>query len=151
MSEIYEIADAVAAKLTAAVTATTLTPAFSPRRVYLPIAELTALNDLSVLVMPSKDSLTVLSRGGMLEDISIDVGVLQHLPANVDASLSNANSSIDPLLKLSRAIAVLYKPGDSAASAAWVGTQYPLLFDTDRLKDDRVFQAVITFTFKQAQ
>lgn len=153
MSEIYEVADAVTAAVGVVLLNSTLSAinTVTPNRVYLPIAELTALDTLTVRVFPTKDDIAVVSRDGSIETIEIQVGILKHLAAASDPTKPSANAAIDPLIQLARSIALMYRPGSVAGTAIWTGTKYPLMFDTVRLKTKRVFLAVITFTFTQAQ
>lgn len=150
MSEIYEVADAVKDALNAA-SFNIGAVAFEAERVYVALEELTALDSLTVLVVPISDEVTQAARDLVTEDIAIRVGVIQHLPATAgDVTTPAANTAIDPLVQLCRQIALLYAPGTSAGDALWRRTVDKPIFDYARLSKDRVFFGQITFTFKQA-
>lgn len=143
-SSLDAIADGVVTKLNAAPLGATA------ERVYLPMEDLTALDTLHLLVTIADDEISVLSRDDALEEITIHVGVLKHLPAGTVANRATGNAVIDPLVALCRQIALLYEPGDVSADAIWLKTSYSPVCDRDRLKTLRVFFGVIAITFRQA-
>lgn len=154
MSEIYEIADAVAAALNAAPFAASILPnVFTATRQYVPLIDIKSLagTNLKVLVVPKSDDLELITRDSISDDVSIDVGIIKRLTTAADPTDPAANAEIDPLVKLCRQIAKLYLPSSKAGDAVWHMTKYAPIFDSERLRLDRTFVAVVTYTFEQAQ
>ena len=146
MSEIDQVADAVAAALNAggfALGATAL-------RVAAPLVEGDAIDALTVYVVPKADEVSVLSREATAEDLQIDVGVFRRLAAGVDPKAPAGNAAVDPLVRLCRRIATtLFEPGGLAAEAIWLKSEYPLLYDQEKLRTERLFAGVVTLHFRQ--
>lgn len=162
MSEIYEIADAVKARMLAPASpgpVGILTPTnglwpasfyVTPTRTYRPSTELATLGPMMVAILPTADNVTKGSRTSKIEDITINVGVLSKIDGGTDPAAEIGNDVLDPLVKFCRAVALMFSSGDMAGDAVWTESKYPVMFDTERLKKERVFLAIITFTFKQA-
>lgn len=162
MSEIYEIADAVAAALNDA-DFNGAPLSFEAVRVYLPLQREELLiadpgsggPEPTVLVAPHGDDIEPLHRDDRAEDIEIGVGVYQKLTATTDPTALAGNTILDPLLQFCRNLALVFGPntdqGDvqTAGDGVWIKTKYSPLYDWAALKDKRIFLAVIKFTFRQ--
>lgn len=155
MKELYEIADDVTANLNGK----GLQPTFTAIRIYCPRTKLEemATTTLQVLVFPARDDISIQSRDSLNEEIMVSVGVLQKIGPAYDPTKTSGNAGIDPLVKLSRAIARLYRCGQNPAGfkvvpgdPAFIKMNFPLAFDGAWLIDQRIFLSVINFTFRQA-
>ncbi len=150
MSEIYQVADAVAAAINAAPFASAGgVPLFVARRVYAVRLGLATVERPMVFVVPRADDVSAPDRDGLEEDLHLTVFVLQAVDADVDAAEPASNAGLDPLLQLCRRVALLFGPGDQAAGTWWSGSLYAPMFDVQRLENDRLFLGVIHLTFKQ--
>jgi hypothetical protein len=150
MSEIYQIADAVVAAIQAATLPVT---GLMPQRIYMPREELEDLSPSAkptVLVYPQLDGISLVARDTLNEDVTINVALIQALPAGTVPYTVAANAVIDPLVQLARSIALtVFAPGSNAAGAGWVETKYPLVCNSDYLRTKTAFLAIIHFKFRQ--
>lgn len=161
-AEIYEICDAVVAAINA------ISPfgsiSFTAQRYYFPLLDLPAISQsgnsaAQIVVMPTKDDISLIDRDETgYEQIQIEVAVMAKFSATIDPTNPSSNASIDPYVKLSRAVAMIFIPGsvvtiasgpNTGQQAQWMETKWPLTFDAKRLKDDRLLQSMITYTFFQ--
>lgn len=129
---------------------------FTPKRVYDPTLtreylETLGTNVVAVLVVARDDTRTRLDRGSNQNEIKIDVGIRKALPQTCDPTSEDANTVLDALMDFTESIKAYLEPSPTysgvlpATGAAWVRTETPAIYDLS----DRVFQPVITFTFKK--
>lgn len=143
MSQLGDIADGVKTALNAA----GFSPAFTAERVYLPLATLEGLEALQVLVVPKSRLLAKQARKiSQSQDVQIDVGILKRISA--DPTTVAANAELDPLVALAESVMGLYGAGDSAGLGKWFATDNEILYDQDKLLQQKTFLTVVTFTFK---
>lgn len=149
MSEIYEVADAVAQLLKGGTWPNS--SKLDPERAYVPTVDLAKLakSELRVFVVIAADEITVASRDGNQEEIQINIGLLQKLEPADDPRDVVDNEAVDPLLQLARAIALFFKPGIKAGDAVFTDSKYPVPYDSERLNVDHIFFAVIALKFVQ--
>lgn len=146
-AEIDEIADAVKDALNDDAFDLGATAA----RVYWPQRDEEVADVLRVMVVPQVDEVSPLCREDQQEDVRVNVGVLKRLEG-VDPTDPSGNATIDPLVRLCRRIALrLYKPGEEAGDtgARMIESKYSVIADPAFLKDERMFLAITTFTFRQ--
>lgn len=129
---------------------------FTPKRVYDPTLtreylESLAANTVAMLVLAKEDERTRLDRGSNQNQIKIDVGIRKALTRECDPVSEDANTELDALMDFAEQVKAYLEPSTSysgilpTTGAAWVKTETPAIWDLS----DRVFQPVITFTFKK--
>jgi hypothetical protein len=137
------IADAVAADLRAA----SLSLSVPAVRLYLPKVKLADLQDLRVSVVPRTDVGTRTDRTNRSQqDYQIDVGIQRKLDYTQPEELE---AVAVPLMRLREEIADFYKTHNlgSGRTEKWIKSeQFP--YSPEHLEKERVFLAVVTFTFR---
>jgi hypothetical protein len=129
---------------------------FTPKRVYDPTLtreylETLATNAVAVLVVARDDTRTRRDRGSNQNEIKVDVGIRKALTRETDPTSEDANTELDALMDFAEQVKAYLEPSVSysgilpTTGAAWVRTETPAIYDLS----DRVFQPVITFTFKK--
>ena len=116
-------------------------------RLYVPVFTLVNLASLKVPVVPRTVTTTVATRGRLQEvEMGIDVGIMQQVadltPASCDPLAGLCQEVSDFLLTTPLSTAV----GQFKPSA--VGLANTPVFDPDNLDAARVFQSVISITYK---
>jgi hypothetical protein len=137
------IADAVAADLRAA----SLSVSVPAERLYLPKAKLEELKDLRVSVVPRTDVGTLADRSNRSQqDYQIDVGIQQKLDFTQPDELEAVAA---PLMRLREEIADFYKTHSLGSGRAekWIKSEQ-IPYSPEHLEKQRVFLAVVTFTFR---
>lgn len=145
-SRIAGILDAVKTALNDAPEGTFISE-FTAERVYVPLKDLEALEILQVLVVPKTREVSKLSRTEIQSDVQIDIGVMKRLTMQADPKTQEANEEIDRLLELTEQIVDHFGPG-AYGGARWQNTTNPLMFDSESMKNNKTFLAVITLSFK---
>lgn len=139
MSIVIQVADAVAAEISAS------SLGLTAQRHYRPQFDLADLKLLRVSVVPKGIVITSLGRGVNQHDVSVDVAVQKKL-----ASLEP--SEIDPLMETVQSIADLLRLRRLASlpQAAWVKTENAPVYAPEHLEQQRVFTSVLTLTYRVA-
>lgn len=154
VTTIYEVAEALKDAL-AAVTAGTFSREFTPERVYeFPIEIATGdVDELRVLVAARPDSRETVSRDSVERDVLIDICVLEKIED--DPTTEAANAEIDPLatfvqqlVEWPRTIRASSGAVLTCAGAKFVKSIIDAAYDRATLRTARVFQSIITYTFK---
>jgi hypothetical protein len=138
-AQLIELADAIVAGLNAH----SFSQPFAAERKYLPLFDDTELATLKVIVVPKSEDSDLLTRGKTQDDLKCDIGLLKQI--NPD----DLHGSMDPLLKLCEEIRDFLKL-KIYANATWIRNEHPQLWSPERLLKERVFQSVITVTFRSA-
>lgn len=117
---------------------------FDAYKQIVPDVELKDMGDtLFVIVAPVTFDTAIISRGRDLEeDHQVNIGVLQVIP-------DLTNKTLDPLIALVERIAKFF-PGVvlSSTGSTCMSTQALAAYDPERMKSERVFQGVISLSFK---
>jgi hypothetical protein len=154
------IADAVAAALNTAPAGTFVQPVTAAARKYLPAAELEALVDLTVTVVPmGPEERSIASRGKTWKDLTVQVGVQKRLTQACAPDDPAGNPELDELALLTEQIAAYFEPDYQASpprdgtlgstGAVWVKSACDPLYDVEHLLTKRVFTGVVHLTFRR--
>lgn len=138
-AKIVEIADAVVSALNAAA----LSQPFIASRVYLPKFERSALESLTVTVVPKGRGETIAARSNIADDsYEIDVAVQQAVdPTDI--------ATIDGLMLLVQEIHDLFRlTQPNLADSTYVGVSNDPIYDPAALNEDRLFRSVLTISYK---
>ena len=148
MALTLQIADAVAAELTAAPPETFNLP-FTPAKRLLPNFDLTELAELRVSIVPRAIDSTGASRSLAQHDVQVDIGIQQKLPAGG----GEPEATIAPLLELVERIATYLQRRRLATlpSAVWVRTANEPIYAPEHLVEKRVFTSVLSLTYRVLQ
>jgi len=110
------------------------------RRLYLPLFERTAMQDLHVTVVPKAEESVLHSRSQTRDDLKIDVAVQQAVDAN-------DLDRIDALMELTGEIKAFLR-FRSMAGVSWVGIEHEPIYSVDHLTSQQLFTSVLTLTYR---
>ena len=136
---IIQIADAVAAALEAA----TFAVACDVERAYVPVHDIKDLVQLILTVVPTAESSTPLTRGGIRTyDYVIDIGVQRKAPSTSDA--------FDPLILVGQQIGNLFRGRRLAnyPQALCITPENAPIFSPAHADQEGVFAALVVLTFR---
>lgn len=133
---LIEVADAMVAQLNDH----DFSEEFVAQRLYLPLFERTAMQELHVTVVPKAEESVLRSRSQTRDDLKIDVAVQQA----VDASDID---KIDALMELTGEIKAFlrFRP---MAGVSWVGIEHEPIYSVDHLTSQQLFTSVLTLTYR---
>jgi len=137
------IAEAIVAELESS---GTLIPAPATiQRGYRPTFDLKDMTDLHVIVVPRGEESQPGTRALVMQDISVDVGVMQ----KVDNGAS-LEAELDTLMDLVRDIKAYFQGRvlTDAPSARWIQTENEPIYQPDHVDGLRQFTSVITLTYR---
>ena len=139
-----DIADAVAAELSAAEPGT-FSEDFTAQRRVLPKFELSDLKDMKVSVVPKGIEIENASRESRRCDISVDIGVQQKVGKDVDAEVERLCGLVEQIAD--------YLAGRGLSAAGMSGVAFLSIanepvYSTEHLADDLVFTSVLTVTYR---
>ena len=137
-----QIADSVVAELDNGVTNEVFSQEFTPQTNLLPIYELSELQTLKVDVMPLPFEQANEARALTKYDYQIDIGIQK--------KVSDIDSETRELCKLVEEISEYIKKRvlSTATFASWVKTINDPLYSVDLLYNQKVFQSVLTITYR---
>ena len=146
-ADLLIVADAVVTALRGHTFSAPFNTTLNAARYYVPVFALAGLQSLQVPVVPRTVTTTVATRGRLQEiEMGIDVGIMQQVadltPAVCDPLMGLVQEVSDFLLTTPLSTAV----GQFKPSA--VGLANTPIFDPDNLDAARVFQSVISITYK---
>jgi hypothetical protein len=103
-----------------------------------------------MVVVPTVARQDQLTRGPKIIDLHLQIGILKKLTqlANPEEGDDTTNAEIDGLVEFAEAVANFFKPGFTAAGAPWLESELAPIYDPEKLRDERVFQSLVTVTFK---
>jgi hypothetical protein len=135
-------------------------PEYTAKRVYVPLEELTTLDQLTVLVRaPRQDQFEVEAVGGenIGEIVTVEVAVLLHLPGEIEPTNPATCGPIDSLVAITRMMAMSFQPDDDenanivCGPGVWFDTEYATVYDENLLKTDRVFLGAFKLKFRMQE
>ncbi len=140
MTTIIDIADAVAAALSAHTFSVPLTA----HRAYRPVFDLADMKALHVTVVPRGTEMSAAGRGLAQSDVQIDVAVQKKLSADTAAE----SAEIDALMGLVEQIAAFVRTTGKFGDAAWLKTENVPIYSQEHLGELRQFTSVLTLTLR---
>jgi hypothetical protein len=118
----------------------TFAQAFTAARSNAPGFPLEDLASLRVITAPKALEESIATRGSVAETIRVDVGVIKRFASQAEA---------DALLTLAGQIRSYVRMRPLASvGAAWLGTAQDPLYDPDQYRQNKVFFAVLTITYR---
>jgi len=139
-----DIADAVAAELSAAEPGTFIEDIDAQRRV-LPKFELADLADLKVSVVPKGVEIENASREARRCDISVDIGIQQKVGKDVDAEVERLCELVEQIADY---LAARGLAASGMSGVAFLSIANEPIYSTEHLADDLVFTSVLTVTYR---
>ena len=139
-----DIADAVAAELSAAEPGT-FAEEFTAQRRVLPKFELADLADLKVSVVPKGIEIENASREARRCDISVDIGVQQKVGKDVDAEVERLCELVEQIADYLAGRGLL---ASGMSGVAFLSIANEPVYSTEHLADDLVFTSVLTVTYR---
>ena len=142
MSNIMDIADAVAAELNAAPDGT-FSQSFTAVRKVIPAYELSELSELKVTVVPKAVEITSAMRSGSQHDLVVDIGIQQKISKDVDTDVESLMSFVDEI-----AAYLTKRKLTDVPWAAWVSIKNEPPYVPEHLLEKRTFTSVLTITYR---
>ena len=142
MSQITDIADAVAAELNGADPGT-FSEAFTAERRVLPQFDLEDLAGLKVSVVPKAVEIIGATRDTSQYDIAVDIGLQKKLGADLDVEVAALGTVGDEIADFLRQRELAATPW-----ARWVGASNDPVFSPAHLAEHRSFTSVLTVTYR---
>lgn len=147
---VIELADAIAALLTAG----SYSQEFTAVRKYRPVYKLEELSTLRVTVVPREIGEELASRAMVYETHKVDIAIQKQLSASADEDMESAEllTVADGLMYLAQELRdalildTLNLPGD--VDAKCLSTQNAPIYDPEHFEKHRCFSSVITATYE---
>lgn len=142
MSNVLNLADAVAAELNAAPDGT-FSKTFIAIRKVIPAYELSELAELKVTVVPKAIEITSAMRNGSQHDFAVDIGIQQKISKDVDSDVENLMSFVDEIAAYLTKRKLMDVPW-----AVWVSIKNDPPYVPEHLAEKRTFTSVLTVTYR---
>jgi len=113
---------------------------FTAARVYRPSYDLKDVKDLTVVVAPRANEITLLNRRDDQYEVTVQIGVLKKLD-------DEDNAEIDPLMALVQEICE-FLSRKAMGTGLWLSTKNDPIYLAEHLHQYRQFTSVITATYR---
>lgn len=122
---------------------------FTAARKYLPTTSPDSIQSLAVTVAMKSDEAERSSRTDTMHTVAVDVGIQKRLTGTANPEAEAANDEIDALAQLAEEVAAHFDRGALATTGArFMQMRRSIVYFPDHMQQ-KVFTAVVTFTFRK--